>query len=140
MISANVYLNFDGDTREAMSFYAQTFGGQLNLKLFSDGPPEISEQLSPELRDRILHAHLSVGDTVIMASDSMPGVPLHRGNNYWINVMSDQRGEVDRWFAALSEGGHTLMPLQVMFWGSYFGMCTDRFGTNWMLQVLAKEQ
>ena len=140
MPTLNVYLNFDGNTREAMEFYAQLFGGKLDVKRFSDGPPELKECVPPDAADRVMHAHLAFGDTVIMASDAMPGMPFQRGNNYWLNMLCDTREEVQRLHGALSEGGQVQMPVQDVFWDSYFGMCTDRFGTNWMLQKPGQPQ
>jgi PhnB protein len=79
-----------------------------------------------------MHARLAKGAMAIMASDTMPGMPLHQGNNFSISIQCDSQHEIDSLFAALSEGGKVTMPLQDQFWGARFGMSTDRFGIQWM--------
>ena len=124
----NTYLNFDGNCRQAMEFYAKCLDADLRLMPFSQGPMEAPKGAE----DRILHAHLAKGTQVIMASDCPPRTPLHQGNNFTININCDSRQEVDQLFAALGEKGTPGMPTQDMFWGAYFGMITDQFGINWM--------
>ena len=84
-------------------------------------------------RGKIMHATLTVGDGVIMGSD-MPsnfGPPPVVGNNFSLTYPTQSKEETDELFAKMSEGGKVTMPLQEMFWGAYFGACTDRFGINW---------
>lgn len=122
------YLNFNGNCRQAMEFYAKCLGAELFTMPFSQGPMEVSA----EAKDKVLHARLSKGTQVIMASDCPPGVPLQQGNNFSININCESREELDKLFAALGEKGKVGMPAQDMFWGAYFGMVTDQFGVNWM--------
>lgn len=122
------YLNFNGNCRQAMEFYAKCLGAELFIMPFSQGPMEVSA----EAKDKVLHARLSKGTQVIMASDCPPGVPLQQGNNFSININCESREELDKLFAALGEKGKVGMPAQDMFWGAYFGMVTDQFGVNWM--------
>jgi PhnB protein len=122
------YLNFDGNCRQAMEFYAKCLGAELLVMPFSQGPMEVT----PETKDKVLHARLSKGTQVIMASDCPPGVPLQQGNNFSISINCESREEVDKLFASLGEKGKVGMPAQDMFWGAYFGMITDQFGINWM--------
>jgi PhnB protein len=89
-------------------------------------------EVTPETKDKVLHARLSKGTQVIMASDCPPGTPLTEGNNVSISVNCDSREEVDKFFTSLSEKGKVVLPTQDMFWGAYFGMLTDQFGINWM--------
>jgi len=124
------YLNFDGNAREAMTFYAKCLGGDLTLSPFSEMPGNHP----PEAKDRIMHARISNGsDAVLMASDTMPGMPFHLGNNFSVSIPCESAQEIDQLFAALSEGGKVSMPLADQFWGARFGMLTDRFGIHWML-------
>jgi PhnB protein len=122
------YLNFDGNCREAMTFYKECLGAELHLIPFSEMPGDHP----PESKHRIMHARLAKGAMAIMASDTMPGMPLHQGNNFSISIQCDSQHEIDSLFAALSEGGKVTMPLQDQFWGARFGMSTDRFGIQWM--------
>ena len=126
------YLNFNGNCREALDFYRSVFGGEyVIIQTFGDGPPDMGVPESDW--DKIMHATLTVGDGVIMGSD-MPsnfGPPPVMGNNFSLSYPTQSREETDELFAKMSEGGKVTMPLQDMFWGSYFGACTDKFGINW---------
>jgi PhnB protein len=126
----NTYLNFNGNCREAMEFYAKCLGADLQVIPFSEGPAEMHKEMKDS--DKVLHARLSKGTQVIMASDCPPGTPLSQGNNFAISINCDSNEEVDNLFKALGEKGKPLMPAQDMFWGAYFGMLTDQFGINWM--------
>ncbi|HLZ13183.1 MAG TPA: VOC family protein [Candidatus Acidoferrum sp.] len=128
MKSANTYLNFDGNCREAMEFYSKCIGGELNLMPFSTAPFDTP----PEAKDRIIHARLTKGAFLLMASDTMPGMAFLQGNNFSISIECESEEETKKLFSALGEGGKEIMPLQDTFWGAYFGMITDRFGVNWM--------
>ena len=130
MKAATTYLNFDGNTKEAMTFYAKCLDGQLNIQSFGD-----MEQAGPHpgSADRTIHAHLAAGPIVIMASDSPAEMRVIQGNNFWIMLECDSPAEQDKLFAALEEGGKSLMPLQNQFWGARFGMLRDKFGIGWML-------
>ena len=81
-----------------------------------------------------MHVSLPVGDSVLMGSDSTTfGPPVQVGNNFSISVEAESRERADELIAALSDGGAVTLPMEDQFWGAYFGMCTDRFGINWML-------
>ncbi len=127
MKDINAYLNFNGNCREAMKFYEECLGGELQMMPFSEAP-----NTPPEAKDRVMHARLAKGAAVLMASDTMPGMPFQPGNNFWVSVNCESRDEIERVFAALSEKGKVTMPLQDAFWGARFGMLTDQFGVNWM--------
>jgi PhnB protein len=129
MKDINPYLIFDGNAREAMTFYKDCLGGELQIMPFSEAPFEVSEAA----KDRTLHARLASGSAVLMASDSQPGQPVQQGDNVSISIQGESREEIESIFAALSKDGKVTMPLQDTFWGAHFGMLTDRFGINWML-------
>ena len=131
MKRTNTYLIFDGNCRQAMTFYKRCLGGELQMLPFSESPGEVPK----EARDRIMHAKLTKGDAIWMASDTMPGMPFQRGSNFSISIECDNVQEIDRLFAALGEEGRVTMPLQKTFWAARFGMLTDRFGINWMLDL-----
>lgn len=131
MKQLTAYLNFDGNCREAMEFYRQALGGELQVMRFGDGEGKF--EIAPGTADRVLHAHLANGAFVLMASDTMPGMPFTVGNSVWLMLPCDDDGEVERLFGALSAGGREIMAPHDSFWGARFAMLTDRFGMNWML-------
>ena len=124
------YLNFDGNCREAMTFYERCLGGELHMASFADQP---GGNVPKEAKDRIMHAKLTKGFATLMASDTMPGMPFKQGNNFSICLSPESVQETDKLFNALSENGRITMPLQDTFWGARFGMLTDQFGINWMV-------
>lgn len=129
MKEITAYLNFDGNCREAMTFYQQCLGGELFVMTFGEGEFESA----PEDKDRLIHARLANGPTVIMSSDTMPGMPFHPGNNVWLSLNCDSVDEVQKTYDALGHGGREIMAPHDSFWGARFAMLTDRFGINWML-------
>lgn len=136
MQTATPYLNFDGTCREAMKLYADTFECELFQMTFAEAPVPCG----PDAGDRMMHASLTRdGRTFLMAGDTMPGMAFQAGNNFSVHVTADTADEVDRWFAALSRNGKTVMPLQETFWASRFGMVTDPFGVQWMLSSGGKD-
>ena len=130
----NTYLNFDGNCREAFEFYRSVFGGEFAImQTFGDGPDDMG--VLEEEKNNIMHVSFPIGDSVLMGSDvpSGFGMPHVQGSNFSISVGPDSREEADRLFGRLSEGGTVSMPMGDMFWGSYFGACTDKFGINWQI-------
>ena len=136
MKGTNTYVIFDGNCAQAMKFYQRCLGGELRMLPFSEMPGEAAKGPA---KDRIMHARLALGDSVWMASDTMPGMPFQQGNNFSINLDCETVAEIDRIFAALSAEGKVTMPLQKTFWAERFGMLTDRFGVNWMLNYELNE-
>lgn len=128
----NVYLIFDGNTGEAMRFYKQCFGGELFEMKFSDAPGGEAAKIPPESRDRMMHAALRNGSSVLMASDTAHGMPFKQGNNFAIAVDCENSAEVDKFFGLLSAGGSVSMQPQETFWAHRFAGCTDKFGIAWM--------
>jgi PhnB protein len=134
-MNLNAYLHFNDNCREAFEFYRAVFGGEFDiLSTFAEGPSDMPPLPEHELV-RIMHVSLPVAGGVLMGSDTCSafGPPPVAGNNFSISISTDSKGETDRLFASLAEGGNVAMQPQEMFWGAYFGMCTDRFGVNWML-------
>jgi PhnB protein len=131
MKETNTYLIFDGNCREAMTFYQKCLGAELSVMPFSAGPGNPP----PEAKDRIMHARLTKGTAVLMASDAMPGMAVHQGDNFFVNIGCESVQEIEKLFAALGEKGKVKMPLQETFWATRFAMLTDQFGINWMLNL-----
>lgn len=144
MIRINPYLNFDGNCEEAFNFYKSVFGGEfMYIGRFGEMPPmEGMPPMSDEFKKRIMHVSLQVGETTLMGSDSggdCGGPRFILGNNISLSISAETKAGADKLFDALSAGGDTVMPMDEMFWGEYFGMLTDKFGVNWMISVRMKE-
>jgi PhnB protein len=136
MKDINIYLTFDGNCREAMKFYAKCLGGELQLMPFSE---EMCGGKVPEdAKDKIMHARLTKGSMILMASDNPPGMPVRQGDNFSINLNCESQQEIEKLFEAIGEKGKTIMALQKTFWAESFGMLTDQFGINWMFNFEKK--
>lgn len=137
MTTVNTYLTFDGNCEEAFLFYQSVFGGEFPyIGKFGEMPPqEGMPPLSEEDKNRILHISLPISsETMIMGSDIMSGMQkLNVGNNFSLSLDVDSKEEANKLFGKLSVGGTVTMPLEDTFWGAYFGMWTDKFGINWMV-------
>jgi len=133
------YLNFPGNTEEAFNFYKKIFKTDFNggTRRFGDLPDvEGHHSLSDADKKLILHIELPItGGHMLMATDATEsmGFKLILGNNMHIMLEPESKEETKRIFDALSADGQITMPLQDMFWGAYYGTCTDKFGINWML-------
>ncbi len=133
-MSLNTYLTFDGDCREAFEFYRSVFGGDFSvIQTFGDGPPDM--EVPDAEKDRVMHVSLPIGSSVLMASDSCSafGPPPVIGTNFAISIAGQSKEHCEEVCAKLSEGGTIKMPLAKTFRGAYFGMWTDKFGVNWMI-------
>ncbi|MBD1363681.1 VOC family protein [Mucilaginibacter sp. ZT4R22] len=141
MATFNPYLNFLGNTEEAFNFYKSVFGGEFTfLQRFKDTPH--GGQMSPEDQEKIMHVALPLGrNTTLMGTDALEafGHTLTFGNNFSIAFTPDNLEDAHRFFNGISEGGVVQMPLEKMFWGAWFGQCTDKFGLQWMVNLEIKE-
>jgi PhnB protein len=127
----NPYLSFNGDAREAVEFYRSVFGGELTVSTHADfGNPD------PALADKVMHAQLETdAGYTLMASDFMPDMPFNPGNTITVSLSGDDGDRLRQYFEKLSDGGTVTMPLEKQMWGDEFGMCTDRFGVSWMVNI-----
>jgi PhnB protein len=125
------YLGFNGQCGEAFRFYEQCLGGKIvAMMTFRETPA--AGHVPAEMRDRIIHARLMVGDSALMGSDSpMEGFEAPRGIHVSLHV--EDPAEAERIFHALADGGTVQMPIEETFWAVRFGMVVDRFGTPWMI-------
>jgi PhnB protein len=131
----NPYINFKDNTREAMEFYHSVFGGKLDLTTFK----EFQASEDPSEDDLIMHAMLETENGMaFMASDTPKQMEYHPGTNFSISLSGDNEAELTSYYQALSEGGVVTMPLTKAIWGDTFGMCTDKFGVNWMVNISPK--
>lgn len=138
MATVNVYLTFDGNCKEVFDFYQSIFKKEfLYVGKFGDMPSE--NPIPEEFKDKIMHVSLPIStETVLMGSDLLPTPecttqPFIKGNNFSISVNAESQAEADALYNALSAGGVITMPLEKTFWNAYFGMFTDQFGINWMI-------
>ena len=135
-MQVQVYLFFAGRCEEAIDFYKKTLGAEVMMLMrFKDSPePPQPGMIPPDSENKVMHASLRMGDTVVMASDGRcEGAPSFEGFSLSVTVADE--AEADRVFAALAEGGKIQMPLSKTFWSSRFGMLSDRFGVGWMVSV-----
>ena len=127
----NPYLMFPGQCEAAFKFYEKVLGGKIEAMLPNEGSP-MAEHVAPEWRNKIMHARLTVGDTILMGSDAPPDrYEQMRGFSVTLNI--DEAKQAERVFSALSENGTIQMPIQETFWAVRFGMLVDQFGTPWMI-------
>jgi len=135
MFKVNPYLNFNGNTEEAFNFYKSVFGGEfVALQRFRDTPE--AGNIPADAQDKIMHIALMLGqDTMLMATDTLEsmGQKLTVGTNFSISLNPDSEEEATSLYNALSVGGKIQVPLEKAFWGAYFGMFTDKFGIQWMI-------
>jgi PhnB protein len=134
------YLTFNGDCAEAFDFYKSVFGGEfIARQTFADGPSEMG--VPDAEKERIMHVSLSAQGAVLMGSDTVTGQgePATPTNAVSISVSPKTKEDADAIYAKLSEGGVMIMAMQDQFWGAYFGMCKDRYGFTWMLNVDAQQ-
>jgi PhnB protein len=145
MARTSTYLNFPRNTEEVFNFYKSIFGGEFGgngISRFKDIPPsDDAPPIAPEDKNLIMHIELPIlGGHRLMGTDAPEsmGFKVIPGNNVHISLEPDTRAETKKLFDALSKGGKVTMPLQDMFWGAYYGSCTDKFGIQWMLNCEAK--
>jgi PhnB protein len=125
----NPYISFNGQAREAMEFYKSVFGGDLTVSTFAD------QGVTTGPADGVMHAQLSVDSKpLIMGSDGMDETAIEGVS---LSLSGDDADELHDYFAKLSEGGQVTMPLKKESWGDEFGMCVDKFGVAWMVNIAA---
>ena len=144
MARVSTYLNFPRHTEEAFNFYRSVFGGEFigGINRFSDIPPtDGAPPLAEGDKNLVMHIALPIlGGHMLMGTDAPEsmGFTVNFGNNIYINLEPDTREETKKLFDGLSAGGKVTMDLQDMFWGDYFGSCTDKYGVQWMFNCSAK--
>lgn len=134
MASLNPYLTFNGTCEAAFNHYKSVFGGEFNMiGRFNEMPSE--QPVPEEVGNLIMHVSYSIGSSILMGSDTAPGMgpAVVEGTNFSVSVDTESEEEATRIFNGLSEGGKVVMPLEKTFWGAFFGMCTDPYGINWMV-------
>ena len=125
----NTYVNFSGSCAEAFRYYEKHLGAKVGTMMTHGQSPDQS-RVKPEWKNAVLHARISIGDTELMAADIPNAEPMRSA---YLTLRMDSDIEAERVFAALSDGGRVLMPMQETFFASRFGQVRDRFGINWMI-------
>ncbi len=130
----NPYLSFSGNARQALEFYQGVFGGSTTLNAYGE-----FEGSDASIADQIMHGQLEtdLGFT-LMCADTPPGNDLQPGNNIAVSLSGDDTDALRGYWQGLSEGGTVAVPLEKQMWGDEFGMCVDRFGTQWMVNIAGK--
>ena len=126
----NPYLSVDGDAREAMEFYREVFGGELAVSTFGEFDPDAANA------DKVMHAMLETpAGFALMGADVMPGQSVTRGQDISVSLFGDDAAELRGYWDGLCDGGDVTMPLEQQVWGDEFGMCVDRYGIAWMVNI-----
>jgi len=131
-VRLNPYLNFRDNAREALEFYHSVFGGTLQVSTFK----EFQAAQDPSEEDLVMHGQLE-GDhgVLLMASDTPQRMEYQPGGSFSVSLSGDDEAVLRGWFDRLAEGGTVTMPLEKATWGDSFGMCVDRFGINWLVNI-----
>ena len=131
------YVTFAGNCEEAMNFYKEAIGAEILLvNRMGDSPMEIAENL----KNKIMHARLQIGENQLYMSDTFDPSTLKQGNNVSLSIQVDDTAKLEKLFNDLSAGGKVTMPLADAFWGARFGMFIDKFGIHWMLNCELKKE
>jgi PhnB protein len=127
----NPYITFPGNAWQAMEFYERIFGGSLTLQTFGEyGAPDAPEA------DKIMHGQLETASGfTLMGADTPPGSEHNPGDNISVSLSGDDADELRGYWEQLSDGGTVSTPLEKQMWGDEFGMCVDRYGIGWMVNI-----
>ena len=132
----NPYLNFAGNCREAIEYYAEVFGtARPRIMTYGDMPAQPGSPMPEAMKTWIMHGEIEVSGTAIMFSDVPPNIPLNVGNNVILSVVSTDRQQILDWFGKLREGGQIGMELQETFWSKLYGDLSDKYGTHWLFNL-----
>ena len=133
------YLFFGGNCREAFTRYQEIFGGELNVMSMSDAPADAGYEIPPEQADLVMHAALMFDGKILMASDAQsPDFGPVQG--MYVMYSTPDKADAERVFNGLADGGTVDQPFTEVFWSPGFGVCTDRFGTPWMVNADPPEE
>src|SRR3954454_6539422 len=131
-VRLNPYLNFRENAREALEFYHSVFGGELRMNTFKD----YQAAEDPADENLVMHAQLEGDhDVVLMGSDLPKSMEYKPGGSFSVSLSGDDEDLLSGWFTKLAEGGTVAMPLSKAPWGDSFGMCIDRFGISWLVNI-----
>ncbi|MEO6612878.1 MAG: VOC family protein [Chitinophagaceae bacterium] len=138
MTQINSYLTFNGNCKEAMSFYAGCLGGELVLQTIGESP--LADKMPPQMKKSVLHSTLTRGDLVLMGSDMVSEKGLVKGNSVSLMLNCSSEKEIRSLYELLSKDGVAEHPLEISFWGALFGDLTDKYGNHWLLHFDQRSQ
>jgi len=128
----NPYISFKDNAKQALAFYQSVFGGELTMSTFS----EAGMPVDPTEKDLIMHGQLiSPNDLVLMAADTPSHMTRNPGDNITVSLSGEDEDELAGYWHKLTDGATITAPLDKAPWGDTFGMLTDKFGTNWMVNI-----
>jgi PhnB protein len=131
------YVTFAGNCEEALNFYKEALGGEvIQISHMGDGQMEVPENL----KDKVMHARMKIGESVLYMSDTFDPTSVKQGNNVSLSLEIEDTTKLEKLFNELSAGGTVKMPLEDTFWGARFGMLTDKFGIHWMMNCQLKKE
>lgn len=131
-IRLNPYLNFKGNAREALTFYRSVFAGELTLSTFDD----FQATQDPSDADKIMHGQLETeAGLMLMGADVPTGMEYTEGNNFSVSLSGEDEEELRGYWDKLSGSGSVTVPMERAPWGDTFGMCTDRYGVGWLINI-----
>ncbi|MGI2328381.1 VOC family protein [Planococcus sp. YIM B11945] len=128
----NIYMNFNGDCRDAVEYYANVFGVPTpDIMTFGEGPSEPGFEMPEEMKNLVMHARINLYGSDVMFSDSMPGSPVTFGNNLNMTVVTTDLEKMKTDFEKLAKDGEVRIPLEKTFWSAAYGAIKDKFGIEW---------
>ena len=136
-MAVDVFINFNGNCREAVEFYAEVFGTEKpQIMSFGDTPPDPEFPITDEAKNLVAYTSLKINGSDVMFSDTFPGMPFTIGNNISLTIGSKNMDEIKSLFNKLKEGGTVGMDLQETFWSKCYGSVTDKFGIGWQFNYI----
>ena len=133
-MAVSLFINFNGNCRSAVNFYAEVFGSEPSKAMtFGEMPPDPNFPMPEEAKNLVAYVDVKVQDFILMCSDTLPGTPFVQGNNITISIGSTDMEMIESLFNKLKEGGTVIMELQETFWSKKYGMLVDKFGIPWMI-------
>ncbi|MEI4801656.1 VOC family protein [Bacillus sp. NPDC077411] len=137
ILGINPYVVTNGNGQEAVKFYESALDAKVvSLQTFGDMPENPEFKVPAEAKDRVLHAHLKIGNTDLMISDTFPGQPHQVGSQVTIAIRIENAEKSKEVFEKLQDGGQVVMPLQETFWSPLYGQVKDKFGVEWQVSTL----
>lgn len=140
IVAVNPYLVTNGNGQEAVKFYEKALNAEvISMQTFGDMPEDPNHPIPSEAKDRVMNAQFKVGDTIMMLSDTFPGMPYNLGSQVNIAIHIDTVEDAKKVFEKLSEGGKVGMPLQETFWSPSYGQVTDKYGVEWQISTIKQD-
>ena len=143
MASLNQHIAYNGNAEEAFNFYKNIFGSEITMIMrYKDAPPGATKPEHNVDENKIMHISMQIGNHSNLMGCDMPAAfgSANLGNAINISVSADSKGEADKIYNGLLEGGKVSMPLEDTFWGAYFGMVVDKYGVQWMVSYDKNQQ